>query len=151
MNLVSLRMMAVGASVISLVGIIGACGSSGTKVGDNNFGSDEAGAPFVCPSGWTCTQNGQSAASNTNTGGSQSPPATTTATNNPPPPATEAGAAQCPSSCTQDTDCSGCGVPSDGGVYCCGAGVCFPNPSDVCDDEGGASGDDSSAAPMSSM
>jgi hypothetical protein len=142
MNVGSLRMFAVG------LGVIGFVACSGSKGNNNSESEQNSGSS----SGNTLNGNsggnsGSTSAGNSSGGTSANNPPPVTAA---PPPVIEAGA--CPSTCTADTDCASCGSPSDGGVYCCGAGTCYPSVS-ACDDDAGAGGfgDGSMAAPAPSM
>jgi len=127
MNLVSLRIMGASLGVIGFI----ACGSSNSKVGEgNNNGFENPDSSVGSAS--TGSSSGSSGTDSGTSSGTGTPI-------NEPPPAAEAGA--CPTTCTQDTDCAACGTPSDGGVYCCGAGACYPSASATCDDDAGSSDD----------
>lgn len=137
MDLVSLRMMAVS---ICAIGLVAACGSSGTSAG-NSFGFPPgAGIPDA-----TAMDTGappvMMMAAPTNTGAQN------------PPPAAEAGPPTCSfQGCKVDGDCT---APCGNGMWCCMAGTCYSPQSGSCgtgSDGGDEAGDDSStAAPAPSM
>jgi hypothetical protein len=136
MDLVSLRMMAVS---IGAIGLVAACGSSGTSAG-NSFGFP----PGAMVPDATAMDTGAApvmTAAPTNTG------------NQSPPPAAEAGPPTCSfTGCMVDGDCT---APCGNGTWCCMAGTCFSPASGSCNtasDGGDEGGDDgSTAAPAPSM